>query len=134
MTIENSTVTAAEGSSFAKGLEAENSTLEGSFVGLTKDVVLTKCTINASEIVTDADLEINANDVIFSINNTVLEANDVTFNGNKNVAFTNTKLEAYGTCYVNTSITGKDNGTNTISADDYEIAPKKSIAFKYEEK
>lgn len=133
MTIKNSTVTAANGSTFDKGLVAENSTLEGSFVGLTKDVVLTKCTINASEIVTDADLVINANDVIFSINNTVLEANDVTFNGNKNVAFTNTKLEAHGTCYVNTNITGKDNGTNTISADDYEIAPKKSIAFQYEE-
>ena len=100
---------------------------------LTKDVVLTKCTINASEIETAADLVINANGVAFNINNTVLEANDVTFNGNKNVVFTNTKLEAHGTCYVNTNITGKDNGTNTISADDYEIAPKKSIAFQYEE-
>ena len=134
MTINNSIVTAANGSTFAKGLIAEISTLEGSFIGLTKDVKLTNCTINASEIETAANLVINANDVIFSINNTVLEANDVTFNGNKNVAFTNTKLEALGTCYVNTNVTGKDNGTNNITADDYEIAPKKSIGFTYVEK
>lgn len=130
MTIENSTVTAAEGSSFAKGLVAENSILEGSFIGLTKDVELTNCTINASEIITTEDLVINANGVAFNINNTVLEAFDVTFNGNKNVVFNNTTLEAGNDCNVNTNVTGK----GTISAYDYHIAPKKSIDFTYVEK
>ena len=132
MTINNSTVTATNGSSFASGLVAENSTLEGSFIGLTKNVELTNCTINASEITTTKDLVINANGVAFNINNTVLEAYNVTFNGNKNVVFNNTTLEAGSNCYVNTNITGK--GACAMSAYDYIIAPKKSIGFNYVEK
>lgn len=93
---------------------------------------LINCTINASEIKTTEDLVINANGVAFNINNTVLEAFDVTFNGNKNVVFNSTTLEADGNCYVNTNVTGK--GTYAMSAYDYIIAPKKSIGFNYVEK
>ena len=93
---------------------------------------LTNCTINASEIKSTEDLVINANGVAFNINNIVLEAFDVTFNGNKNVVFNNTTLEAGNDCNVNTNVTGK--GTCAKSAYDYIIVPKKSIGFNYVEK
>ena len=143
MTIKNSTVTAANGSKFAMGLTAEISTLTGSFVGLTENVVLTNCTINyetttstASTISTKKDLTINANGEVFNIYNTDLNAKNVTFNGNKDVMFRSTRLVATGTVNVNTNVKNKKItglSDSTMSANDYVYAPGKSIYFVHEE-